>query len=136
MSMPEIDADLAVIDAALRGEGDGSELATLVADVRASAPRMSPALERRLEAIATRPARVRGGRRWWRLAPAGGVAIVVAGVIAAVVVNNDTDMTVSRENSRPLATQPDQTQAEPMGASGAHILRQPAPAAGVQSQSV
>src|SRR4051812_21540465 len=73
MSRPEIDADLETIDAALRGEDDGSELALLVADVRASAPRMSPGLERRIEGVmAPRPKRA-----WrWRpvLAGGGGVA--------------------------------------------------------------
>src|SRR4051794_25057848 len=82
MSRPEIDADLAAIDAALRGEDDGSELGLLVADVRASAPRMSPQLERRLDAIGTAPPR----RRWSRrrgLGPAGGGVAAAAGVAIA-----------------------------------------------------
>ena len=66
MSRPD---ELAIIDAALRGEDDGSELAALVRDVRASAPRMSPALERRLEEIdRERPEERRAARRWWLLA--------------------------------------------------------------------
>src|SRR2546423_14514385 len=96
MSRPD---DLAIIDAALRGEDDGSELAMLVADVRASAPRMSPALERRLEAVVReRPAAAAARRRRWLLAPAGGLAVVAAGVIAAVVVSskNESVTTFSR----------------------------------------
>src|SRR4051794_18932126 len=86
MSRPDIERDLAVIDAALRGEDDGSELASLVADVRASAPRMSPALERRLDEVGReRPPAAARRRRWWLLAPAGGLAVVAAGVIAVVV---------------------------------------------------
>src|SRR4051794_41329213 len=80
MSRPEIDADLETIDAALRGEDDGSELALLVADVRASAPRMSPGLERRIEGVmAPRPKRA-----WrWRPVLAGGAG---RSAVAAVVI--------------------------------------------------
>src|SRR2546423_7904028 len=99
MSRPD---DLAIIDAALRGEDDGSELASLVADVRASAPRMSPALERRLEDV-MRPEPVREGRRrWWLLAPAGGVAALVAGVVAVSMTGSGGDE-VSRFTARPAS---------------------------------
>src|SRR4051794_20879208 len=76
MSRPELDA----IDAALRGEG---ELAELVADVRASAPRMAPELALRLEEIFVEPEH----RNRWRaprwLVPAA--ASLAVGAVAAVV---------------------------------------------------
>src|SRR3954454_15635684 len=76
MSRPELDA----IDAALRGEG---ELAELVADVRASAPRMSAELGLRLADIFVEPEprRRRRGPRW--LVPA--VATTAVGAVAIVV---------------------------------------------------
>src|SRR4051794_41954761 len=82
MSRPEIEADLETIDAALRGEDDGSELALLVADVRASAPRMSPGLERRIESVmAPRPKRA-----WrWRPGLAGGAGIAAGAALAGGV---------------------------------------------------
>src|SRR3954468_22235632 len=80
MSRPEIEADLETIDAALRGEDDGSELALLVADVRASAPPMSPGLERRIESVmAPRP------KRAWRWRPVLAGGAVVAAVTAVVI---------------------------------------------------
>src|SRR3954447_21113192 len=75
MSRPELDA----IDAALRGEG---ELAELVADVRASAPRMRPELALRLEEILVESAPPRRRLPAW-LTPAIGAAAV--GVVAVVV---------------------------------------------------
>src|SRR5436305_156979 len=74
-------ADVYAYVAALRGEDDGSELALLVADVRASAPRMSPALERRIEGVmAPRPKRA-----WrWRPVLAGGAAVAVVAVAVVV----------------------------------------------------
>src|SRR3954447_13403060 len=98
MSRPEIEADLETIDAALRGEDDGSELALLVADVRASAPRMSPALERRIEGVmAPRPKRA-----WrWRPVLAGGVVVAA---LAAVVVHSQpkTAIPLSKTSSQPI----------------------------------
>src|SRR3954451_23544239 len=80
MSRPEIGADLATSYAALRGEDDGSELALLVADARASAPPMSPGLERRIEGVmAPRP------KRAWRWRPVLAGGAVVAAVAAVVI---------------------------------------------------
>src|SRR4051812_8334404 len=76
MSRPELDT----IDAALRGEG---ELAELVADVRASAPRMRPELALRLEEILVEPAPPRRRRLPAWLTPAIGATAL--GVVAVVV---------------------------------------------------
>src|SRR3954468_9128878 len=75
MSRPELDT----IDAALRGEG---ELAELVADVRASAPRMPPELALRLEETFVEPEPPRRRLPAW-LTPAIGATAV--GVVAVVV---------------------------------------------------
>src|SRR4051812_50059452 len=101
MSRPEIEADLETIDAALRGEDDGSELALLVADVRASAPRVSPGLERRIESVmAPRPKRA-----WrWRPVLAGGAVIAAVAAVAVVVaVRSGQDaVTVYNSTSPPI----------------------------------
>src|SRR3954452_202333 len=99
MSRPEIEAGLETIDAALRGEDDGSELALLVADVRASAPRVSPGLERRIEAVmAPRPKRA-----WrWRPVLAGGAVVVAVAAVAVVLAlhaRQNTVQTFSRTTS-------------------------------------
>src|SRR4051794_33697475 len=66
---------------------DGLEL--LEADIRASAPRMSPELERRLEAIVARPPR---RVRTWRPALAAGLAaVLVAAAVAVVAVTRSGD---------------------------------------------
>src|SRR4051812_6211724 len=129
MSRPD---DLAIIDAALRGEDDGSELASLVADVRASAPRMSPALERRLDEVGGgRPPAAARRRRWWLLAPAGGVAALVAGVVAVSMTGSGGDE-VSQFTARPTSGGAPQTapaqHAPPShaeGASGAATAQSP-----------
>src|SRR3954466_6074074 len=101
MSRPEIEADLETIDAALRGEDDGSELALLVADVRASAPPMSPGLERRIESVmAPRPKRA---WRWRPVLAGGAVVAAVAAVVIALSVHSqrNTVTTFSRETAPP-----------------------------------
>src|SRR3954468_11305614 len=101
MSRPELDA----IDAALRGEG---ELAELVADVRASAPRMSPELALRLDDIFVEPEprRRRRAPRW--LVPA--VATTAVGAVAVVVAvgalrSGSDERTTRAGGDRPAATQ-------------------------------
>jgi hypothetical protein len=89
---PEVERELAALDAALAGERvdeDLADLALLVADVRATAPRMAPQaaarLDERLEQGFPRPARRRVlPARPWILAPAAG--LVAAALIALVVV--------------------------------------------------
>src|SRR3954451_22344503 len=103
MSRPEIGADLATSYAALRGEDDGSELALLVADVRASAPRMAPGLERRIEAVmAPRPKRA-----WrWRPVLAGGGGVAAGGGVAVVVAvrSGQDSVPTFKSGSRPIPT--------------------------------
>lgn len=61
------------------------DLELLEADVRASAPRMSPELERRLEAIVARPPRKSWRAPAWRPALAVGMACALIAVVAVAV---------------------------------------------------
>src|SRR4051794_14120306 len=103
MSRPDIEADLATIDAALRGDDDGSELALLVADVRASAPRMSPGLERRIEGVMGLPPRPTRAWRWRPVLAGGAVVAAVAAVVVALAVHSQRNAvtTFSRETAPP-----------------------------------
>src|SRR3954447_1169520 len=74
------------------------DLELLEADIRASAPQMSPELERRLEAIVARPPRRRA--RIWRPALATGLATgLVAGAVVGVIRSGDDVTEVSRIES-------------------------------------
>src|SRR3954468_21634327 len=86
---PAIAADLDALDAVLAGEREDPELSLITDEVRASAPRMSPAFAARLDAAAAEgfagPEPAPRSRRSWRppLGPALGVGI--AGVFALVI---------------------------------------------------
>ena len=74
------------------------DLELLEADIRASAPRMSPELERRLEAIVARPPRRRV--QSWRPALAAGLAAVLVAVAGVAVLRSGDDIqTLSRTQS-------------------------------------
>src|SRR3954447_2743995 len=67
------------------------DLELLEADIRASAPQMSPELERRLEAIVARPPR-RRVRSWRPVLAAGLAAGLVAVSVVAVIRSGDSDV--------------------------------------------
>src|SRR5881394_1030179 len=99
MSRPEIETDYA----------------DLAADVRATAPRMSPELAQRLEEIFAAPPRRPWRERLWR----PGVAIALAGgaaaVVAIVVVRSGEQQGVDRttdSTARPTLVAPARPQAE------------------------
>jgi hypothetical protein len=109
---PAVEAELAALDAALRGEAvepDHADLAALVADVRAQRPPMNPAFAARLEErvasgfVEDGPARERPARRWraWRPALALAVVTCVAAVVVlpTVLVGEDEERTVSEAPS-------------------------------------
>jgi hypothetical protein len=115
---PAVERDLAALDAALAGEPDaGVELALLVRDVRAAAPRLDAAARGRLDAriAGTSTAAAPGAtpaRRWPRLrvrvlVPAFGV--VAAALVALVLVGPARD--------------------------GGDVVRRPAPAPNAEVQS-
>src|SRR3954468_16700719 len=94
---PAVAADLDSLDAVLAGEREDPELSLITDEVRASAPRMSPAFAARLDAAAAEgfagPEPAPRARRSWRppLGPAlgGGIAGVFALVIAVGALNHD-----------------------------------------------
>ena len=105
---PAVEAELAALDAALRGEAvepDHADLAALVADVREQRPALDPAFAARLEErvasgfVEDGPARERPARRWraWRPALALAVVTCVAAVVVlpTVLVGEDEERTVS-----------------------------------------
>jgi len=109
---PAVEAELAALDAALRGEAvepEHADLAALVEDVRAQRPPMNPAFAARLEErVASsfgedEPAPERPARRWqaWRPALALAVVTCVAAVVVlpAVLVGEDEKLTVSEAPS-------------------------------------
>src|SRR4051794_28233449 len=96
------------------------DLELLEADVRASAPRMSPELERRLEAIVARAPRASWRARGWRPARAPGVGGLLVAVVAVAVLR-------SRDGAGEVAGIP--RQSEPAGSSsaGSSAVATPAP---------
>jgi hypothetical protein len=109
------------------------DLELLEADVRASAPRMSPELERRLEAIVARPERRRVAR--WRPALAVGLAgLLIAVVVVAVGRSRDDVQIMSRTPSGDSAgSSALQTQAQtPAPPSAARLAPAPVPARRVE----
>ena len=109
---PAVEAELAALDAALRGEAvepEHADLAALVEDVRTQRPPMNPAFAARLEErVASsfgedEPAPERPARRWqaWRPALALAVVTCVAAVVVlpAVLVGEDEKLTVSEAPS-------------------------------------
>src|SRR4051794_9361105 len=86
---PAVAADLEALDAVLAGEHEDRELSLVVDEVRASAPRMSPAFAARLDAAAAKgfagPEPAPRAKRSWRPSLGPALAVVTAGVIALVI---------------------------------------------------
>src|SRR4051794_22165601 len=99
------------------------DLELLEADVRASAPRMSPELERRLEAIVARAPRASWRTRAWRPALATAVAGLLIAVVAVAVLR-------SRDGADEVAGITRQSEPADSSSAGSSAVATPAPARG------
>jgi hypothetical protein len=119
---PAVAADLEALDAALAGERKDPVVDTIADEVRANAPRMSPAFAARLEAAAAAgfagPEPARRTKRSWRppLMPALGTACaaVIAVVIGVSAGGSDHGLSDSSSSSSSSAVE----SAAPSGAGG------------------
>src|SRR4051794_28985952 len=141
---PAIGADLDALDATLAGEREDRELTLIADEVRASAPRMSPAFAARLDAAAAEgfagPEPAPRSRRSWRppLGPALGVGIagVFALVIAVGALNHDgSDNSSSSGASVSESAAPNASQSGGESAAAQGETKQAAPTAPAPSAS-